>query len=103
MERGAKGVAHDLKDMAVMGLDGRAQDGVVPRPQGFPRIATLARKFGAALDVREEEGDGAGGVCHALAHLQLWNGSSSLYGVPGCCVSQPFARAERAPVVLAAY
>ena len=61
VERGAKGIADDLEDMAVVRLDRFMQNRMMAREEGgqFGRI--LLRQRGAALDVGEEEGDGAGG------------------------------------------
>jgi hypothetical protein len=59
MERYAKGIANDLKDIAMVCLTGRLQNGVVACPQGFPPIGVLLREFGAAFNICEDESNGA--------------------------------------------
>jgi len=60
MEGHAKGIADDLKDEATIGFARSVQNGVMARPQGFPRIGMLLRKFGTAFDICKEECNGAG-------------------------------------------
>jgi hypothetical protein len=65
MEGGAEGVPDDLEDMAIVCLNGGAQNGVMACPQRLPGITLFLGEFGAALDVGEQEGDGAGGKIRA--------------------------------------
>src|SRR5207249_1419174 len=60
LERGVKGVAHGLKDMAAAGLDDPAQERVVAREGLAHRVGMLLPQAGAPLDVGKEECDGSG-------------------------------------------
>ena len=60
VERGAECIARDLKHMSVVARDGLMQDGVMAREEGRQFGGNLLRQRGAALDVGEEKGDGAG-------------------------------------------
>jgi len=53
-------IAGRLDDLAVVGLDGGAQDNVMPGQGGLHLFRMPVPKLGAALDIGEEEGDGAG-------------------------------------------
>ena len=55
------GIADRLEEHAAVGLDGRAQQGEVALDRGRHRRPVPLPQRGAALDVGEEEGDGAGG------------------------------------------
>lgn len=57
MERDAKRIADDLKNMPAMCIHGGLQDGVVALAQRLPLIGVFLRKFGRALNVCEEESD----------------------------------------------
>ena len=61
MKRRAKGVADDLKDVAVMRLNSLMQNRVMPREESRHLSGELLRQRSAALDVGEEKGDGAAG------------------------------------------
>jgi hypothetical protein len=65
MKRDTKRVANNLKDITIVRIHRRLQDGVVPLAQRFPLIGILLRELGTTFDVREEEGDGAGGKNHS--------------------------------------
>jgi hypothetical protein len=58
VERRAKCVAYNLKDISIAGLNGLAQNLMVTREQGRHRIRILLCDFGAAFDVGEEESNG---------------------------------------------
>jgi hypothetical protein len=60
VERRAERIAGDLKDVSVVHLDRLMQNGMMPREEGGQFGRELLRQRGAALDVREEESDGAG-------------------------------------------
>ena len=66
----AESIADDLEDMALMGLEGFAQGGVMPLPTCFPLGGMRLGELRAALDVGEEEGDGAGEGRSAIGLLQ---------------------------------
>jgi hypothetical protein len=61
LERGVEGVAHRLEHQAAAFLDRRAQQRVVPRQGGGHGRAALLPARRRALDVREQEGQGAAG------------------------------------------
>ena len=61
----AEGVADGLEDLAGVGLDGLAHQGVVALERSAHRVGVRVPTPCRALDVGEEEGDGAGGE---LAH-----------------------------------
>jgi hypothetical protein len=64
----AECIADDLKDIAMVCLAGRLEDGVMARPQIFPPIGIFPGKFGTAFDIRKEEGNGTGGELVLVSH-----------------------------------
>ena len=74
---GAKGIADGLEDMAAVGFDGLAEQGVVVGEGETHGLGELLPELGAALDVGEQEGDGASG---SLGHSgPPVEGEASLY------------------------
>ena len=65
VECDAKGIADDLKDVAIVQFHRGAQDGMMTIAQAFPLLRVFLRKFGRAFDVGEEKGHGAGGRIHS--------------------------------------
>jgi hypothetical protein len=57
---GADLVAHALEDTTAVGLDGAMHKDIVARERRFHRRSMLLPEPGAALDVGEEKGNGAG-------------------------------------------
>ena len=72
MECRAKSITDDLKDVAVMRVHRGLQDGVMAFSQYFPFIGMSLCEFGTAFDIREEEGDGAGGLIAHCLTLRLY-------------------------------
>jgi len=61
VEGRAERIPDHLKDVTLVSFYGSPQDVVVALAQRLPTSALLARQLGAAFDIGEEEGDGAGG------------------------------------------
>jgi hypothetical protein len=61
MESCTEGIANDLEDMSVLGLNGLMQYLMVPRKQSGHGIWILLGKLGRAFNIGEEEGNGASG------------------------------------------
>ncbi len=71
VERRAESVATRLEDMAVMIVDALAQQRIVTRERGAHRRGVRFPQARAALDVGEQQRDGAGRkVCHRVASLR---------------------------------
>ena len=68
-EGSTKGIANDLKDIAMVGFNRFAQYGMMPRPRHFPRFRMLARQSGAIFDVCEEKSNCTGRVGGQIASL----------------------------------
>jgi len=61
VERRTEGITDDLEDVAVLRLDRFAQNCVMVCEEGWQLGGELLRQRGAAFNVGEQKGDGAGG------------------------------------------
>ena len=59
VESRGKRIPNNLKDIAVIRLNGLIQNLMVPRKQRRQRVRILLRQFSAAFDIGEEKCDGA--------------------------------------------
>lgn len=64
-----KGIAHDLKDEAIVRLNRLVQDFVVPREQSWHRIGILLCQFGAAFDIGEKKSNCTCGDCYSASRM----------------------------------
>lgn len=62
-----EGITHNLKDISIMRLNRLVQNFMMPRQKSGHCARIVLRELGRALDVCEEEGDGAGGESHYIS------------------------------------
>src|SRR6266545_13214 len=66
----SKRIPNNLKNVAVMRLNGLVENFMMPRKQSRHRIRILLRQFCAAFDISKEERNGARGeICHTTNPL----------------------------------
>src|SRR5207249_6982274 len=64
---GVESISHRLERVTAMGLDRMAQESIVAGERGVHGGRMLLPELGAALDVREEEGDRSCSQWHGIA------------------------------------